>query len=466
MNTDKPQPGAAEKTLDPPSSATKLRSVLLLAFGALLILMLVGGIDALLRLRELRDIEQQANNRFVNHAQALSAIVISVHVYDDQLARLVLQDQSENQPQSGGEITRHAAKAHSALRSYPSDCVPREQHFIQEIERELSEQESASSALLALGWQQRTARSRQFVHEQLLPRSLDILQISQQIASLNDEQFAQDSRDLSNQFESLRTKLKSLLFIILAAGLLISLLGILYVLRLEREGRDRYRALADSRIELEKLSARLVDVQEQERRSIARELHDEVGQGLEALLFGLGGLSRMVPADAPAICQQINHLKSVAENSVKTVRDIALLLRPSMLDDLGLIPALEWQAREVSRLGDMEAEVRAEMSSEDLPDEVKICIYRLVQEALNNAKTHASAKNAHVSVVRTANKIRVEVTDDGQGFDSQRTRGMGLLGMAERVKRLGGTLRIDSQPGRGTSVNAELPLPASQSAAS
>jgi signal transduction histidine kinase len=188
-----------------------------------------------------------------------------------------------------------------------------------------------------------------------------------------------------------------------------------------------------------------------------------VGQTLEALLVSLGGLARLVPADGQTLREQINRVKSLAENSVKTVRDIALLLRPSMLDDLGLVPALEWQAREISRRGDMEADVHSQMVSDDLPDEIKICVYRLVQEALNNAAAHASAKNARVSVVQTADKLRVEITDDGRGFDSQRVRGLGLLGMEERVKRLGGALKIESRTGQGTSVIAELSLPIAKS---
>ena len=234
-------------------------------------------------------------------------------------------------------------------------------------------------------------------------------------------------------------------------------------MRLERQGQERYRALADSRLELEKLSARLVDAQEQERRSIARELHDEVGQSLEARLVDVGRLSRLVPAGEQVMGDQIARVKGLAENSVKTVRDITLLLRPSMLDDLGLIPALEWQARETSRRGDMEVDVHSEDVSEQLPDEIKTCAYRLVQEALNNAAAHASARNARVAVVQKNDKLRVQITDDGKGFDPQRVRGVGLIGMEERVKRLGGTLKIDSRAGQGTTVAAELPVPVAQS---
>jgi signal transduction histidine kinase len=137
---------------------------------------------------------------------------------------------------------------------------------------------------------------------------------------------------------------------------------------------------------------------------------------------------------------------------------MALLLRPSMLDDLGLVPAVEWYAREMSRRGEIEVEVHEENVSEELPDPVKLCVYRMVQEALNNAARHAAAKNARVELKQTSDAIRVKITDDGRGFDPQRTRGMGLLGMEERVKRLGGTIQIDSQPGAGTTVHAELPL--------
>jgi signal transduction histidine kinase len=129
-----------------------------------------------------------------------------------------------------------------------------------------------------------------------------------------------------------------------------------------------------------------------------------------------------------------------------------------MLDDLGLIPALEWQAREISRRSDMEVEVHSENVSEDLGDETKVTVYRLVQEALNNAATHASAKNAKVTVAQASDKITIEITDDGHGFNPERQRGMGILGMEERVRRLGGTLTIESAPGKGAMVKAELPL--------
>jgi signal transduction histidine kinase len=102
--------------------------------------------------------------------------------------------------------------------------------------------------------------------------------------------------------------------------------------------------------------------------------------------------------------------------------------------------------------------VQSQNVSENLGDETKVTVYRLVQEALNNAATHAGAKNAKVTIAQNSDKIAVEITDDGHGFDPERQRGMGILGMEERVRRLGGTLTIASAPGKGATVKAELPL--------
>jgi signal transduction histidine kinase len=244
----------------------------------------------------------------------------------------------------------------------------------------------------------------------------------------------------------------------LGSGFLLALGGMVYIVRLERQTRSRYIQLSQSRRELEQLSARLLDAQETERRSIAMELHDEVGQALGALLVDLGRFSTAHAADRPEVKAQVDNMKSTAERTFHAVRNIALLLRPSMLDDLGLVPALEWQGREVSRRSDIEVEVQSENVSDDLPDEYRICVYRIVQEALNNAVRHSGARNAKVIVRQSSKEITVQVTDDGHGFDARRTKGIGLLGMEERVKRLGGTFSVESKPTEGVTLTAHLPF--------
>src|SRR5579862_1284694 len=118
----------------------------------------------------------------------------------------------------------------------------------------------------------------------------------------------------------------------------------------------------------------------------------------------------------------------------------------------------------MSRRGENEVEIRAGNNSDALSDPLKLCVYRMVQESLNNANRHAHAKNVTVELKQSANPINVKIEDDGSGFDPKRTRGMGLLGMEERVKRLGGTLTIESRPGTRTIIRAELPIDTSTSA--
>ena len=140
------------------------------------------------------------------------------------------------------------------------------------------------------------------------------------------------------------------------------------------------------------------------------------------------------------------------------VRNMALLLRPSMLDDLGLIPALKWQARECSKHTPMDVSVAADLDSDELPDEYKTCIYRVVQEALHNSARHSGAASVRIRVEQEPNRLLLNIQDDGHGFDAEHTKGLGLLGMQERVTRLGGRFRVQSQRGHGTNLSIELPF--------
>ena len=437
--------------------AAKVRRILFLAFGGLLALMVLAGLDALSSLRQLDGIERQVNQRYSSHNQALTTILISVHVYHDQMERYLIQGDPTEGNAGATDVKNRGDEVQVALQKFPPDADAEERTMLAEIQQKILEQEN-SFALLVVAQAQGVPQDRlQVVLEQMMLRRAYILQISRSIALWNDRKLVETTQSVAANFQGLQSRLVTMVGLSLLAGLLLSLIGGFYILRLEKQGRGRYQELVASRHELEALSARLVDAQEEERRSISRELHDEVGQTLGALLVDIGQLSKLVPTEDHFLQSQIARIKSAGETAVKSIRDMALLLRPPMLDDLGLVPALEWQGREISRRGDMEVDVHSESVSEQLSDDVKVCIYRLVQEALNNAARHSGAKHAKVSIVQKADKIHVEVSDDGKGFEAERVRGMGILGMEERVKRLGGILRIQSPPGTGTIVTADMP---------
>jgi signal transduction histidine kinase len=305
--------------------------------------------------------------------------------------------------------------------------------------------------------QEKLARSDTFLHQQLFPQRSTALEIADRIAAVNEQELSNGDERLKIIFDQFRFRLGLMLALTLGIGALLALATTRHILRLARDAEMRYGQVVHAQRELKELSARLVEAQELERRAISRELHDEVGQSLSALLMELGNLGAVAPGDAE-LRRHVEAIRKLAESSVNVVRNMALLLRPSMLDDLGLVPALQWQAREISKRTGMAVTVDAESVADDLPEEHKTCIYRVVQEALNNCARHAAARSVRIRVVQEAERIRLTVQDDGQGFDSTHVRGLGLLGMEERVTHLGGQFQLESEPGRGTELRIEIPL--------
>ncbi|MGO8789495.1 MAG: sensor histidine kinase [Terriglobia bacterium] len=437
----------------------KLRLTLLISFGGLLALLVIAGLDALRLAHEMHTQEEEIRQAFLAHTQPLLVLSSSIDVYNDRIQEYLLSQDSQADGVTAKEFSRLTAEINSTVREYPENCQPQERALVESLEQLFTEQQGMTTPVLSWSREERRREAWRFLNEEVLPQRTRIQETSEKIALWSDQQLGAVDREMFRSFASLQARQTKLLAIALTTGLVLSVVSILYLLRLGEEAQRRYQELACSRAELEALSAQLVDAQETERRSISRELHDEVGQSLGALLVEVGRLAASTPPDNTQIKDHVDKIKSVAETTVETVRNIALLLRPSMLDDLGLIAALEWQGREVSRRSEMEVEVQSAEVSEKVPDEYKICIYRIVQEALNNAARHSSAKNARVTVEQTADKILVSVFDDGRGFDPRRVRGLGILGMEERVRRLGGFFTIDSKPGSGTALKAEFPLP-------
>jgi two-component system, NarL family, sensor histidine kinase DevS len=201
---------------------------------------------------------------------------------------------------------------------------------------------------------------------------------------------------------------------------------------------------------------RVVEAQELERRRLARELHDETGQALTSILLGLKAVE-----EAKSEAQREPAGKELRELVVSTLQDVrrlAVELRPKALDDFGLVAALERLAQTFTEQIGIQTDVEASLGDERLPPEVETALYRLVQEALTNVVKHARASRVSISLVRRARSVSAVVEDDGVGFSEPSGDGLGLIGMRERVGLLDGRLEVEANPGRGTTIVAEVPL--------
>ena len=229
-----------------------------------------------------------------------------------------------------------------------------------------------------------------------------------------------------------------------------------------RADEERERLLDEvstSRERLRTLSNRLVEVQESERRHLARELHDEIGQVLTGLKLTLEVDSR---TSTDAVRAKLDKSHALVDGLMGRVRELSLDLRPAMLDDLGLMPALLWYFERYTSETNVRVDFRHNRLEGRFQQEVETEAYRMVQEALTNVARHANVTEATVRLWRNGERLDVQVEDQGIGFDSEVTlatnTSTGLVGMRERAELLGGQLTVDSSPGAGTILTANLPL--------
>ena len=214
---------------------------------------------------------------------------------------------------------------------------------------------------------------------------------------------------------------------------------------------------------LRQLSRRLLPAQEEERVRISRDLHDAIGQALTGINVGLATLRNEAMTQSKEITQSIALTQRLVERSMETVHEFARELRPTLLDDLGLIPALRSHAKAFSDRNGLRLRFVAVAGADGTDADRRTALFRVGQEALTNVARHARANQVRISIRRAGGRVRLEVKDDGRSFDvkrmerSTKNRHLGLLGMQERMEMVGGRFSIESSPGRGTIVAAEVP---------
>jgi len=240
--------------------------------------------------------------------------------------------------------------------------------------------------------------------------------------------------------------------------------------RLKREIRERTRAeeaLKQSEKELRLLSSQLLTAQEKERKRIAGELHDGIGQSLSSIKFAVENSMRRMDKGAPeASADSLEAVVPLAQEAIEEVRRIAMDLRPSILDDIGILATISWFCREFQAIySGISIDKQIHIEEDEVPDLLKTVIYRILQEAMNNVTKHSNANLVRFSLRKTDGTIELVIEDNGLGFDLEDAlsvdsdrRGLGLASMKERTELSGGSFAIDSAQGRGTIVRASWPL--------
>ena len=225
------------------------------------------------------------------------------------------------------------------------------------------------------------------------------------------------------------------------------------------ELKEAERRLEESRAQLRELAFRRETAREQERKRIAREMHDELGQRLTALRMDIAVLRLRFGKSHPDLQQQVQSTMASVDSLIQVVRNVASSLRPSALD-MGIASALEWLADEFRQRSGIQCELRLSPGEIELAEQQATAIFRLVQESLTNVTRHARAQRVTILLEREEHHYLLQISDDGQGFnaDEHRKKSFGLIGMRERVLMLGGELSIHTAPGKGVTIQARIPI--------
>ena len=294
---------------------------------------------------------------------------------------------------------------------------------------------------------EKIAKSAVFLRREVVPRREAALAIARQIEDLNNANLTAQRDEVARRHAAFRSDLQRFFWQTVLLGLTVAITVVLRLRVLERRSEDAERQMRG-------LSQQLVNAQEEERKHLSRELHDHVAQVLTGLRMELGRVERTTGV-GPAI----GECKRLVDDLFQTVRNLALGLRPSMLDDFGLRAALEWLARDFMSRSAIKIDLSTEGDVESLPEKHRTCVYRVVQEAMTNVVRHAHATNVRVAVAALGGQLRVTIADDGIGIDPARRRaGLGLRGIEERAKELGGTMTIGREGKHGTMLAVVLPL--------
>ncbi len=305
----------------------------------------------------------------------------------------------------------------------------------------------------------------EFVQREITPRRAFVGELVREFTQLGQDSLRISESELAHSRREGASRLLWVLGLSVVVAFAVAGFSVAHSESLERQAAQQYEEVEQARKELQRFANRLMQIQEEERTRLSRELHDEIGQALATLRLEVSRAASLSGQSPPEVRERLVRASELAQRTVQTVRDISAWLRPSLLDDLGLEPALEFQVEDFTRRTGVLCDLRLEgLRDTALPDSVTTCVYRVIQESLHNCEKHAAASKVTVTITQGPQLLTVAVQDDGKGFHAEgvsggfRTARFGILGMRERAAALGGSMQIQSAAGRGARVVLCLPL--------
>jgi len=438
-----------------------IRAILLMGFGTLVALIAVLGFSAFRRADRIESDIASIHESYQRGAFVLGQTKEDTYKSSIMVRDYLLDPSPTAAPNYRQDLYQIRASLTSHLESLRRSISRDEGRVLERLNQELDIYWNSLDPVFEWSPQQKTALASSFLRKEVIPRRNAILSMMREIDDLSSRTFKDEQATINASRREFQAYLQGMLAASVLLALGVAGVSMLRVSTLEQHSEGQRRRAETAEKELRRLSQQLVQAQEEERKSISRELHDEIGQMLTGLKMELANLEEFRNLPGDEFEKHLSETRALTEQTMRSVRDLAMGLRPSMLDDLGLEPALRWQCREFSRRSGVPVSIEAEGNLEHLSEALRTCVYRVVQESLTNCARHAQAKHVQIAVSGNGDRINLTVEDDGKGFDLNKvSNGLGLIGMKERIKRLGGKLEISSQSREGqngTILKVELP---------
>jgi signal transduction histidine kinase len=441
--------------------ASSTRIALATGFAVVFALWLLWGYQ---QRRSLQNIERSVatvHEQYVRGEQTLSKVRTNVLLGSIFLRDALIDTTPSLREGYRAELARLREAIDQSLAAYvPEVSSEVEREHWGRLQVELAEFWVSRDLALTDSAPRTQAEAAALLRTRVVPRRETILEVLDQLAALQAEANRRRQQEANALYAQVRLRLLSMGGGTLLVALFVAVMASRHVSRLQREIERQRAAEQRNRQDLERLSARLVDAQEAERRTLARELHDEVGQALTAVKMDIGIALRS--DNRLRVKGALEEASELTETTLRGVRDLSQLLHPSMLDDFGLPTTLATYLRSFSQRTGVRAQL-AETIDDRLVPASEVCVYRIVQEALNNIVQHSGATACTVSLSAGEGTLRLVVEDNGRGLGpfprpADARQGLGLIGMRERAQALGGTFQIENALTGGTRIAVTLPL--------